>query len=376
MPRLSSTAFLVRICQNLWTSQGTVGICVSTVLLLFVTAHLYIQDAEAEVVISSGLSGGEKASPFAALRVENIWSLGGWNFSALGEGRFEYDDGLDDANAKVEWHADTGLSPKTELEIDSAYAFERERIEAIKQFHRGGADIGLEHPFDAVTLKADVGFETQIFEDTTEKGFSPLDRSRENLVDTEAALRLTFLPGSTYRPFVETAYVVRAYFKEPDRGYAGPEFIGGVTFSLPRLSGDLGVMFALRNENRGTHRHLFGPYADLKWQVLPETEISLGLGAGLDQDTSGEAELFPRYSGRLEVSQRLPRDLNLSFSFDALQENRSVAREREFSPSVTLAWSPKNGPGVYGSLGMTHSTVQGEPATTTPDFEVGVKWVW
>ena len=349
---------------------------VLTVFSVFLFASLCIPNARSEIVISSGLSGGDEVLPYTGLRVQKSWTMAAWTMSMLGEGRADMQHGLGDALASMELHAETGLSQQTELELDAAYAFDRESGEAIKQFHTLETDIGLEHRFDGLTLKADVGVESRIFEDTTQKGFSPLDRSHEDLVDTETALRMTFFNTAQFKPFIEAAYVRRDYVLEPDRGYVGAELIGGITFSGTNLTGDAGLILLLRTANDGTHRHLVGPYVDLKWLVQPGSEVSLGLGAGLDQDTSGSAELFSRYSGRLEVLQDVTANLKLSFVLDAIHENRAVAWERELTPTLTLTWSHDQSISLYGAAGLTQNKVQGLSATTDPNFEVGMKWMW
>jgi hypothetical protein len=365
MPRLISAFCL-----------GTVSKRLLTVLSALAFSLFSTTTARSEIVISGGLSGGEEVLPFTGLRLEKSWTAAAWKMSVLGEGRAEMEEGLGDALANMEWHAETGLSPQTELELDAAYAFDRESGEAIKQFHTWGTDVGLEHRFDGLTLKADLGFESQLFENTIQKGFNSLDRSHEDLVDTEAALRLTFLNTAQFRPFVEAAYVRRDYVLESDRGYAGGELIGGVTFAQPNLTGDVGLILLLRTANDGTQSHLVGPYVDLKWLVQRGSEVSLGLGAGLDQDTSGAAELFPRYSGRLEVLQDVTSQVKLSFVVEAIHENRALAWERELAPKLTLTWSSGQGIDLYAAAGLTHNKIQGLPATVDPNFEVGMKWTW
>jgi Putative beta-barrel porin 2 len=376
MPRLIPDSSLGIIPKPYQESLGTVSKRLLTVLLACLFASLYIPTARSEVVISGGLSGGDEVLPFIGVRVDKSWTVAAWKMSMLGEGRAEKQHGLGDALVKIEWHAETGLSQQTELELDADYAFDRDRGEAVKQFHTLGADIGLEHRFDGLTLKSDVGVESQLFEDTTQKGFRPLDRSHEDLLDTEAALRLTFLNTAQFRPFVEAAYVRRDYLLQPDRGYVGPELIGGVTFSGFNLTGDAGLILLLRTANDGTQRHLVGPYVDLKWHVQPGSEVSLGLGAGLDQDTSGPAELFSRYSGRLEILQDVTSNLKLSFVMDAIHENRAEAWERELTPTLTLTRSSGQGTSLYGAAGLTLNKIEGLPSTTDPNFEVGMKWTW
>jgi hypothetical protein len=371
MPRLILKTRSTTSVQN---TKATVSGQLLTVLAVCVFAYMGFAPANSQIAVSNGVSGGDVLTPFIGVQLKKDWTLGAWNVSVLGDGRAEKEQGLGDAEANVEWHADTALSPQTELELDAAYAFDRERGEAVKQFHKLGADVGVKHRFDDVTLKADVGFESQLFEDTTQAGYSPLDRSHEDYTDSEAALRLTFLNSAQVKPFIEAAYVQRDYLLDPDRGYVGPELVGGVSFFRQNLTGDAGVMLLLRTANDGKHSRLVGPYVDLKWLMQPGSEISLGVGAGLDQDTSGSAELFSRYSGRLEIQQDITHTLALSVALDVIHENHSFVWERELTPNLTLTWTPEQGINLYGSVGLTHTKTQGEPAEVDPSIEIGLKW--
>jgi hypothetical protein len=332
--------------------------------------------AKCDTVISSGISGGGEMLPYATINIKEDWTLPSWNFSMLVDARSQFDNGIGDATAKVEWHGDTELTPYTELALDAAYGFDRERSEAIKQFHVFRGDVGFEHEFENIKVKADVGAEMRRFENTIQEGYSSLDRSAENLVNSEAAVRVTFFRDAVLRPFIEAAFVERDYFKSPHRGFSGPEMIGGITFSYPKLSGDFGVMTASRKAYDDKYTTVVGPYIDLKWPVRAGSQISLGLGAGIEQDTSGLPDLYPYYSGRFEVLQELTPNLKLSFLLDAIDERRVTGSETELSPTITLAWTHDNGFGVYGSAGMTYTKIENLKATSEPSLEVGVKWAF
>ncbi len=332
--------------------------------------------AKSDTMISSGISGSEQMLPFVTMNVKEDWTLSNWDFSLLVDARSQFDDGIGDSNAKLEWHGKTKLAPNTELALDAAYGFDRERSEAIKQFHIFRGDVGLEHEFENVKVKADVGAEMRRFENTTQKGYSSLDRSVENLVESEAAVRMTLLHDAVLRPFVEAAFVERDYFKSPDRGFSGPELIGGITFAYPKLSGDFAVMFASRDAYNGKNITVVGPYVDLKWLVRDGSEISLGLGAGIEQDTSGLPDLYPYYSSRLEVLQELTPNLKFSFLLDAVFERRVTGPESELSPTVRLAWKHDNGFSVYGSAGMNYTIIENLKPTSEPMLEVGVEWAF
>jgi hypothetical protein len=343
-------------------------------LVLFTTAFSNI--ANSESMISTGISGSDQLLPFAALNVKNAWTFSAWNFSTLLDVRGQFDDGIGDAHAKTEWHGDTELDPRTKIELDAAYGFDRERTDVTKQFHVFRGDIGLQHKFENFKIKADVGAEMRYFEDTTQKGFLSLNRSAENLVDNETAVRVTLFHEAWLQPFVEAAFVERDYFMRPDRGFSGPELIGGVTFAHQKLSGDFAVMIASRDTFDGKNIAVIGPYADVKWQVRSGSEFSLGLGAGIEQDTSGLPDLYPYYSGRVELLQDITENLKLSFLLDALVEYRETGSETELSPSIKLNWNQDNGFGIFGSAGMTYTKIHNLKDTLEPNFELGVKWAF
>jgi hypothetical protein len=343
-------------------------------LVLFLTASS--STAKSDSMISTGFSGGEQLLPYTTLTVKNAWTFSTWNFSTLVDVRSQFDDGIGDAHAKMEWHGDTELDPRTKLELDAAYEFDRELTEVTKQFHTFRGDIGIEHKFENFKIKADVGAEMRRFEDTTQKGYSSLNRSAENLVENETAFRVTFFQEAWLQPFVEAAFVERDYFISPNRGYSGPELIGGVTFAYPKLSGDFAMMIASRDTYDGKQIGVVGPYVDLKWQVRSGSEISLGLGAGIEQDTSGLPDLYPYYSSRFEVLQDVTDNLKLSFLLDAVVEYRETGSETELSPNMKLTWNHGNGFSIFGSAGMTYTKIQNLKDTLEPSIEVGVKWAF
>ena len=340
-------------------------------LVLFATSFSSI--AKSDSMISSGISGDEQLLPFASLKFKNAWAFSSWNLSTLIDVRSQIDDGIGDTHAKMEWHGDTELDPQTKLELDAAYGFIRERTEVTKQFHVFRGDIGLERKFENFKIKADIGAEMRRFEDTTQNGYSSLNRSAENLVDNETAVRLTFFHEAWLQPFVEAAFVERDYIKSPVRGFSGPELIGGVTFAYPKFSGDFAVEIASRDTYDGKNVAVIGPYVDLKWQVRNGSEFSLGLGAGIEQDTSGLQDMYPYYSGRIEVLQDVTEDLKLSLLLDAIVEYRETGSETELSPTIKLTWNQDNGIGIFSSAGMTYTKISNLNATLEPSFEVGIQ---
>ena len=364
------------MCQAFAECGKIVSRRLLTVFPTLLLAIAFIGTARSDIVMSTGFSGGEQMLPFATMNLKEDWTTSTWDFSMLVNARSQFDDGIGDAQAKAEWHGDTEVAPKTELELDIAYGFDRERTEAVKQFHIFRGDVGLEHEFENFRIKADVGAATRRFANTTQKGYSSLDRSGENLVDSESAVRVTLFQEAVFQPFVEAAFVERDYFDSPDRGFAGPELIGGVTFAYPEFTGDFAVIFASRDVYVGKNVNVVGPYVDLKWLVRSGSEISLGLGAGIEQDTSGLADLYPYYSGRFEVLQDVTPDLKMSFVLNAVVEKRITGLETELSPTVTLTWTGDNGLGVFGSAGLTYAKIESLEATSEPNFEIGLQWAF
>jgi hypothetical protein len=347
-----------------------------TVFLALLMQATFHGNAKSEIVISTGLSNNEELLPFVAVNINDAWTVSQWNLSTLMTARGQYEGGIGDAQAKLEWHGDTELSSNTELELDATYGFDRERTDAIKQFHILRGDFGIAHEFDNFKLKADVGAETQRFQDTTQKGYSPLDRTSENFLESEAAVRLTIFHEAAVQPFIEAAYIERNYFNSPDRGFAGPEFIGGVTFSHSKLSGDLAIIFASRDTSDGKTTTVVGPYVDLKWSVNNGSDVTLGMGAGIEQDTSGLADLYPYYSARLDVSHDLSTNLKLSFLVDAIAEKRVTGTEIELSPTISLAWAHDNSLGLFGSAGLSYTRIQNFKSGLETNFEMGMKWTF
>jgi hypothetical protein len=364
------------MCQAIVECGKIVSKRLPTIFPALLIAIAISSAAKSGAVFSTGISGGEQMLPFATMNITEAWKQSAWDFSMLVDARSQFAAGIGDANAKAEWHGDTDLAPQTELALDVAYNFVRERGEAIKQFHTIRGDIGLEREFESFKVKADAGAETRRFQNTTQKGYSSLNRSAENLVDSEAAIRVTVFHDALLQPFIEAAFVERDYFKSPDRGFAGPELIGGITFAYPELSGDFAVMLASRDGYEGDNVTIVGPYVDLKWQMHSGSEISLGLGAGIEQDTSGLPDLYPYYSGRFEILREVMPKLKLSFVLDAVVEHRITGCETELSPTITLAWTDVNGFGVYSSAGMTYTKIENVKATFEPGLEVGFKWAF
>jgi Putative beta-barrel porin 2 len=376
MHRLILTKGLAAMSQALVDCGKTVSKRLLTVFSLVLFATSFSSTAKSDAMISSGISGDEQLLPFASLKVKNQWAFSSWDLSTLVDVRSQFDEGIGDAHAKMEWHGDTELDPQTKLELDAAYGFVREHTEVTKQFHVFRGDIGLERKFENFKIKADIGAEVRRFEDTTQKGYLPLDRGAENLVDNETAVRVTLFHEAWLQPFVEAAFVERDYFKSPVRGFSGPELIGGVTFAYPKLSGDFAVEISSRDTYDGRNVAVIGPYVDLKWQVRSGSEFSLGLGAGIEQDTSGLQDMYPYYSGRLEVLQDVTEDLKLSLLLDAIVECRETGSETELSPSFKLTWNQDNGIGIFSSAGMTYTKIHNLNAALEPSFEVGIQWVF
>ena len=363
-------------CHLLIPSRCAVSRSLLTAFALLASFIFASPKASADIIAGAGVSGAEALRPFNSLSITQSWERSGWDFSFEGNGRIQTDSGLGDAIFNSEGHAETALSIATLLELDAAYGFDRERTRSIKQEHSFGADVGLRHVFQKLTVKADAGFESFFHRDTTQPGFRPIDRAGEDFTEAEAALRVTFSEFKSVMPFLEAAYVRRDYFKNPGREFDGPEFVAGVTFAVQHFSGDFGAIYALRSSALIDTTHALGPYVDLKWKPYDKTDISLAMSAGIDQDTTGLANLYPYYSARLEVTQALTENLTMSAVLDTVLEDRVTGRETEINPTIKLAWSGENGFGLHASAGLTHTRIEGEDSTTEPSFELGMSWTW
>ncbi len=338
-------------------------------LLPLVSSHL----ALAENSVSAGVAVGDELVPFLALKSELDWKASQWNQKSTLEGRIERDDGIGDANFAPTWHGDTLLSPTTKFELDASYAFDRERAESIKQFHVLGGDVGLEQKFNDFVLKTDAGLEASIYQNTKQSGFPSLDRSREDHFNSEISARLTYTNNTNFHPFAELAYFDRDYFINTNRDFHGPELIIGATLANQSITGDIGVFMGARKSDRGENETVIGPYLDLS-TTRGKTTITFAASAGIEQDTSGSRDLYPFYSTRLEIAQKLRDDLTLSLVVDGVIEDRVPNRETEIIPLAKLEWAQAKGLGLYGTAGFTYTKIEGQASSTDPSFEIGVKW--
>jgi hypothetical protein len=247
----------------------------------FVLAMVLSTTAKSDSLLSAGFSGGDKALPYVALNVNDAWAISQWRGTALYDLRLQNDDGFGDAQVKTEWHGETNLRADTLVEIDAAYGFERDKEDAIKRTHKVGLDFGLARQLDDSTLKFDVGLESKIHQDTTQKGFSSLDRSAEDFIDGEAAVRYTLFNNATLKPFLEVALLQRDYLEKSRRAFRGAEGVGGVTLAGKNLTGDIALIVTYQNTRTGGGALAIGPNVDVKWKASDATEISLALVAAL-----------------------------------------------------------------------------------------------
>lgn len=347
--------------------------------LLFTAASTFlfgVSSATADTNLTSGISGSDVLRPYVTLGLDEKWSISDWIMSALLDGRVQYDHGIGDVLFTAEGHAERQISRLTVMEIDISYDFEREKIAAIKHEHGFGADLGLEQKFDGISLKADLGLDAAIFENTTEKGFSSLDRNREENIEFESSLRLTGNNDPLLNPFVEVAFVGREYLINTRRDFAGLDVIFGATFSHKNLTGDVGFFWGTRDGKDFGSAGVIGPQIDLDWTIDDSTKLSFAMGAGIEQDLPGSADLFQIHSMRAEASRLVSDSLKLTLAFEALHENRTRANELELKPELRFDWTSASGAGVFGSADVTYEKINDTKATWEPHVDVGVKLTW
>jgi opacity protein-like surface antigen len=338
--------------------------------LMFVLISI---SAHAEKVISSGASGSNAMQPYVAINYDEKWSLSDWSISSLINTRAQVDQHIGDAFFTSEWHAETNFNSLTLFELDAAYNFERDKTDAIKHQHKVNGDVGLEHQLKDVTLKADIGVEANWFENTTQSGYPSLDRSAENNVEIETALRLTQNQNATFNPFVEVAFVARDYTINTGRDFDGYDLIFGATLSDSNLAGDIGLFFGSRVGKSVSMIDVWGPQIDIEWTVNSKTRVAFAAGAGIQQDTSGDADLFQTHSFKLEAKRDVSDDLKLTLALEGLHENRNNGTETELTPSIGFDWQFGSQFGVYGSADVTYERIEGLEASWAPQVDLGFK---
>lgn len=350
----------------------------SKTLAVTLTCLASTGNAIADSKFSAGYAGEEQLRPFIAFDLNEVWSHSNWNHTSAVYGRLQPFDGLGDASLQTVWHGQTNLADSLRLELDADYQFNRERDleEAIKQTHTLTGDFGLEFAFDTVTLKADAGVVAKLHQPTTQKGYPALGRKKEDYHATEVALRWTLTEPDHYQPFVEVAYQRRDYLIDTDRNFSGPELVVGATLAGKYWSGDAGLIYASRDLEHGKSTEVLGPYFDLNWTLGNGTAFSLAMSAGIDQDTSGPADLFGFHSMRLEVSKQATEKLNLSMLLDAIREDHNSGAEIELNPKFKFSLQYGENVNLFGSAGLTLGKVQSAPMTTDPLFELGMSWQW
>jgi Putative beta-barrel porin 2 len=330
--------------------------------------------AFAKLMIETGVNVSEKTKPYVGLRCDADSRFHDWTSTLAIDAKIEPQRTIGDASAKIEWHAETTTPLFTLIELDGFHDYVREADSSIEQYHDLGFDAGTKRDFGDWSLKADVGIFGRLHQDTLRPGFSALDRRKEDFTESDLALRATFLESRSVHPFVEVASLRRDYMIDTGRDFSGADFIFGLEFANSRFKGEAGVFLGARDRNGASAVTVIGPTLDLKWFPRQGTEVGLDVTTGLEQETTGIADIYAFYEAEFSIKQSLGEALWLSALISSSLEKHRDSEEFEFEPGVKIEWAVSETLRVFGIAGVSYLAIEDADSSWSPTTTIGVKW--
>ncbi len=318
-------------------------------------------------VLLLGLSPATFADEAGDMSVSaySVWSDGTAGFEIDPKLSFEFRDQNSIVDGQVDgyfgltdwslFESDLGYGAKSHLghsfkhglsiELDIAYQYDRDfdpafspLFAAVDGQHAFSADVGFQLSRSGYEFRVDAGTKVLLHEDLKRRGFSSFDRRQQNYSDKEISARLTCECGTSILPFGEVALVDRNYLLAEGRNFWGPEFILGLEIRDAKLQGQIGMIYAFR-EIDNDWRSIAGPYVDVTWQIDETTDVKITAGASLVQESSGDASLYPVYSGRVEIAHALNETSRIRMGVDVVHENHpQLDASLILSPELTVEW--------------------------------------
>jgi Putative beta-barrel porin 2 len=330
--------------------------------------------AFAKLMIETGVSVSEKAEPYVGLHLNADAQWLDWTSTLAIDTKLEPQHSIGDASAKMEWHAETTSPVLALIELDGLYEFVREVDTSITQYHDLGFDVGAKRDFGDWALKTDVGIFGRLHLDTIRPGFSALDRRKEDFIESDIALRATFLESQALHPYIEIAYLRRDYLIDTDRDFSGADFIFGLAFADSTFKGELGVFVGVRDRNSASASTVIGPRLDLKWFPKHGTEVGLDVTTGLEQETTGFADIYAYHEAEFSIRYSVDEAVWISAVVSSSLEKHRSAEEFEFEPAVKIDWAVNEKLSVFGSVGVSYLAVEDDESNWSPTATIGAKW--
>ena len=276
------------------------------------------------------------------------------------------------------------------LTLDAAYGYERILDEnasgarLASNDHTIEASAGMEWEVNPFTFKLDIGVESEWHSMTRRDDGVSFDRSRQDYIEPEVALRISAGREDAWQPFVEVAYMGRRYVSDRSltglrRHMAGPEFIAGVQKEGDHIEGQIAAILLARSyAERGVHSPaVIGPYVDITLKPDDRTEITFAAAAQIDQETTGDIRGNPFYSSKLAISYQAAEDLKLlgsaSFEFD---DEAGRGGTLTIAPELKLTWQYSPNAALVAGAGISWEKSADETAAISATLQAGWSFKW
>lgn len=276
------------------------------------------------------------------------------------------------------------------LTLDATYGYERLLDENVagaqlaSDDHTLEGSVGLEWDAESLSFKFDIGAQAELHSQTLRDDGMRFDRSRQDYIEPEVALRIAAGDEDDWQPFIELAYVARSYFSDTSltgvhRHMAGPEFIAGIQKDGKFIDGQLAAILLVRDyaEQGVQSPPVIGPYVDVTIKPNDRTEIIFAAAAQIDQETTGDIRGNPFYSSKLDISYKASEDVKLlgaaSFEFE---DEPGRGGKITVTPEFKLTWQYSPSIALIAGAGVSWEKSEGDATETSATLQAGwsVKW--
>jgi Putative beta-barrel porin 2 len=318
-------------------------------------------------------------------------SAKGIAFEGSGKGSIDYvpsAERIDDVQAGSKAMMTVEVSPLAKLIVDAGYDYDRDfdegfspQFAAIDSTHRFAGNVSFETMIDTARLTLDAGATVVLHDDLQRIGFGDFDRAAQDYVEPEVAARIAFLARNKVHPFVEAAYVSRAYLEERDilgrqRGFGGPEIIAGFEVETVTISAQIAAIYAWRNHDEAGvgDQSILGPYIDVTWRPDDKSELVFAAGSSLVQESNGSVSVYPVHAMHIEGKTALSDSVDFGAVVDFKYEDvAGPGGTLTVTPDVSATWKIQDNIAFVAGIGAEWTKHYGTKGFLTASANFGVR---
>jgi hypothetical protein len=209
-----------------------------------------------------------------------------------------------------------------------------------------GATAALTQNLGAFDAQARVGVAREIYGDVELNSGATEDNSDRDLTAPSGGLRLTYSAPPVLKPFVDVGVTSRIHDERRDRNGLRRDSIdietqaGVVIDNGPFWSGEVALAYIRRFNKDAALDDIsaVGINGNLTWRPTDLTSVVLTAATDLNGTSSGVSSGSKLYAARLEVTQSLRENVELSAGVGATFEKFEDGTDKTFDADVALAW--------------------------------------